>query len=214
MCTINRSLEEKAHSNDTMEALSTPAPSQFLTPKVNLQAGAPRLVDSSPPIIVRQYGAIVPVSEMEAQPAEVLKRGKRASPDRDERKLETPPTASGFDEFEFILAVPSAVGMVSRDNSFSLDSGCAADDTGSLRCVMDEFSWEMGAIAQECMRQREEDQFQDQAHEVRFRPIQESDSEVETTVKPRFKLPRTGLRLQPRPSRVDWEALQSANPFI
>lgn len=214
MGTINRSLEEKAHSNGTMKAFSMPAPSQFLTPKVNRQAGAPRLMDSSPPIIVRHDGANLPVSESEAQPMEVLKTGKRASLDRNEKKLETTPNASGFDDDEFILAVPREVGMVSRDSSFSMESGSETDDTSSLRCVMDEFSWEVSTIFQESARQSEEYQVLDHAQGVRFRPIRESDVDDDATGKPRFKLPRTSLRLQPRPSRVDWEALQPANQFL
>jgi hypothetical protein len=159
------------------------------------------------------------VSERDARTIEVLKtesRESRASLDRDERKVEMPPTASAFDDDDFILAVPSEVGMVSRDSSFSLEAGYETDATatGSLRCVMDEFSWELSTIAQDYLRQSEEAHVQDQAQAVRFRPIRESDVVNQTVEKPRFKLPRTSLRLKPRPSRVDWEALESANPFL
>jgi putative hemolysin len=193
-----------------------PSPSLFLTPKPHRQTGASRRLDTSPPIILRRGAHDVPVSERDARTIEVLNSESRASSNRDERKAEMPPAVSGFDDDDFILAVPSEVGMVSRDSSFCLEAGYETDATatGSLRCVMDEFSWELSTIAQDYARESEEVQVQDQAQEVRFRPIRESDAENHTVEKPRFKLPRTSLRLQPRPSRVDWEDLQSANPFL
>ena len=217
MGTINRSLEEKSQRNDPMEEQdfdSMPVPSLFLTPKANLQAGGPRLVDSSPPIILRKRAAS-PGVERDAPTLEVLKTATRVSSDRDEPHPEMVPAVSRFDDDDFILAGPSEVGMVSRDNSFRLEADYETDDTetGSLtvRCVMDEFSWELSAVAQDIVRQSEVAQFQDQeAQEGRFRPIQVPDVESQRVEKPRF----TSLRLKPRSSRVDWEALQSANPFL